>query len=114
MLSPSEAAAAIDTHAPRLPVVPVALRDAAGCVLRQAVKAERDQPPFDRVAMDGIAISSASFLSGTREFRIAGTQPAGAPMIPCPSSDACIEIMTGAMLPSGCDCVIPVERISVT
>jgi molybdopterin molybdotransferase len=27
-----------------------------GRVLRQSVKAERDQPPFDRVMMDGIAI----------------------------------------------------------
>lgn len=113
MLSPSEAAAAIASHAPRLPVAPVALRDAAGCILRQSVQAERDQPPFDRVAMDGIAIASKNVANGTREFRIVGTQAAGSPALVFCGDDECIEIMTGAMLPANCDCVIPVERITV-
>jgi molybdopterin molybdotransferase len=113
MLSPSEAAAAIATHAPRLPVAPVALRDAAGCILRQSVHAERDQPPFDRVAMDGIAIASKSVANGRREFKVAGTQAAGSPPLECSVVDECIEIMTGAMLPPNCDCVIPVERITL-
>src|SRR5437868_6904869 len=110
MLTPQEAATAIDVHAPRFPVIPVALRDAAGLVLRQTVRAERDQPPFDRVAMDGIAIST---LSNAREYRIVGTQAAGAPPLSLRNNDECIEVMTGAILPNGCDCVIPVERISV-
>jgi len=95
---------------PRLSVASVALRDAAGCVLQQSVKAERDQPPFDRVAMDGIAISSRS---ASREFRIAGVQAAGTAALTLTDSEECIEVMTGAMLPTGCDCVIPVERIDV-
>jgi molybdopterin molybdotransferase len=33
------------------------LTQAAGAVLRENIYAERDQPPFDRVAMDGIALS---------------------------------------------------------
>jgi molybdopterin molybdotransferase len=90
--------------------MPAALRDAAGCVLRQVVRAERDQPPFDRVAMDGIAIASRST---TRQFRIVGTQPAGAPPLQISNDDECIEVMTGAMLPHGCDCVVPVERINI-
>jgi len=113
MLSPADAAAAIAAHAPRLPVIPVALRDAAGCVLQQTVQAERDQPPFDRVAMDGIAIASSSTVSGQRTFRIVGTQAAGAMPLAITSDKECVEIMTGAMLPSGCDCVIPVERIVI-
>jgi molybdopterin molybdotransferase len=113
MLSPPAAAAAIVEHAPHLPIIPVALRDAAGCVLRQPVIAERDQPPFDRVAMDGIAIASSSVAQGHREFRIAGTQAAWAAPHPLIHSNECIEIMTGAMLPIGCDCVVPVERITV-
>jgi molybdopterin molybdotransferase len=110
MLTPAEAAAAIAAQAPRLPTIPVALRDATGCILRQRVVAERDQPPFDRVSMDGIAIASSS---GARDFRIAGTQAAGAPPLTLASPTDCIEAMTGAMLPIGCDCVIPVERIVV-
>jgi molybdopterin molybdotransferase len=114
MLSPADAAAAIVTHAPRLPTIPVALRDAAGCILKQAVFAERDQPPFDRIAMDGIAIASSSYAAGVREFRIAGTQAAGTAPFTLAQPNDCIEIMTGAMLPIGCDCVIPVERITVS
>ena len=29
------------------------------------------------------------------------------------NTDACFEVMTGAVLPTGCDCVVPVEKISV-
>jgi molybdopterin molybdotransferase len=113
MLSPAAATEAIAIHAPRLPTIPVALRDAAGCVLKQTVYAERDQPPFDRVSMDGIALVSDRVLAGQRDFRIAGTQAAGAAPLTLPSDNDCIETMTGAMLPAGCDCVIPVERIAI-
>jgi molybdopterin molybdotransferase len=85
----------------------------AGAVLREDVHAERDQPPFDRVAMDGIAIASASWRAGRREFRIAGTQAAGAPPRPLADPAACLEAMTGAMLPPGTDAVIPVELLQV-
>ncbi|MBC7982384.1 MAG: molybdopterin molybdotransferase MoeA [Candidatus Obscuribacterales bacterium] len=110
MLSPADATAAIESSVPRLPTSAVALRDAAGCVLQQVVVAERDQPPFNRVSMDGIAIASAS---KARAFRIAGTQAAGAAPLALANDNECTEAMTGAMLPTGCDCVIPVERITI-
>jgi len=113
MFSPADADAAIAAQAPRLPIIPVALRDAAGCVLRQIVTAERDQPPFHRVAMDGIAVVSSSVNTGHRDFRIAATQAAGAAPLTLANLSDCIEIMTGAMLPAGCDSVIPVERITI-
>jgi molybdopterin molybdotransferase len=110
MLSCAAAEDLIRTHAPRLPITPVALRDAAGLVLQQSVRAERDQPPFDRVSMDGIAVASNS---NARTFRIVGTQAAGAAPLVLKDPSECIEAMTGAMLPKGCDCVIPVERLRI-
>ena len=95
---------------PRWPAETVALDDAAGRVLRQTIVAERDQPPFDRVTMDGIAIAHSDYRIGQRDFPIQGTQMAGEPatrLVP----GCCIEIMTGASLPGGADCIIPVERI---
>jgi molybdopterin molybdotransferase len=92
----------------------VGYADAAGCVLRQQVRAERDQPPFDRVTMDGIALSYDALAGGARSFRIIGTQHAGDPVLSAGDPSHCIEIMTGAVLPTGCDCVIPVERIAVS
>lgn len=91
----------------------VAVAASVGKVLRQCVVAERDQPPFDRVTMDGIAISYADVEGGTRDFQIQGTQAAGDEQLTLQAGNA-IEIMTGASLPAGADCIVPVERISVS
>ena len=113
MLSIGEASAAILAAMPAAATTTVQLQQASGRVLQQTVIAERDQPPFDRVTMDGVAFAYADFDAGTRRFPIQAMQAAGDPTL---SLDAghCIEIMTGASLPDGADCIVPVERISVT
>ena len=63
---------------PRYPSEQVDLENAQGAILRQHVAAERDQPPFDRVTMDGIAIKYSALDSGNRTFSIRGIQAAGA------------------------------------
>ncbi len=113
MLTTAEATEAIAAAMPAFAATGVELRLATGRVLRQSVTAERDQPPFDRVTMDGIAIQYASFKTGNRQFRIQGQQHAGDAQQSLQDSDACIEIMTGAVLPDNTDCVVPVERTSV-
>jgi molybdopterin molybdotransferase len=113
MISPAAADAAIQAHAPSLPAEPRALAALAGAVLREPIHATRDQPPFDRVTMDGIAFSYAAYAAGRRRFRIAGTQAAGAPPATLEDPTACFEVMTGAMTPHGCDCVVPVEKLSI-
>jgi molybdopterin molybdotransferase len=113
MTTPADADAAIRTRVPTLPAEISTLNALPGAVLREAIVASRDQPPFDRVTMDGIAFSSAAFAEGRREFRIAGVQAAGEQRMVLASPDACFEAMTGAVLPQGCDCVVPVERIIV-
>lgn len=89
------------------------LAELAGTVLRESITATRDQPPFDRVTMDGIAFAFASWQDDRSTFRIAGTQGAGAPPLTLNDPGDCIEVMTGAMIPIGCDCVVPVENIEV-
>ena len=110
--TPAEAEALIRRYVQPLPVESRPLATLAGAVLAEAVCAERDQPPFDRVTMDGIAIASEDWRSGQRRFRIAGTQAAGQRPVPLPAGE-CLEVMTGAVLPPGSDCVIPVERLEV-
>lgn len=114
MLNCNEARDLIFSSVARFPDERVPLADACRRVLRQAVTAERDQPPFDRVTMDGIAVRHAALASGRREFCIAGTQHAGDDVQALNADDECIEVMTGSVMPPGADCVIPVERIEVS
>jgi molybdopterin molybdotransferase len=111
--TPARAEALIRERVQRLPVESRPLASLAGAILAQSVRAERDQPPFDRVTMDGVALSSAAWRDGRRQFRIAGVQAAGQPPLELRDPAGCIEAMTGAVLPRGCDCVVPVERLAI-
>jgi molybdopterin molybdotransferase len=86
------------------------LRACVGRILRQDVEAERDNPPFDRVCMDGVALASAEVAAGRSQFRVQATQAAGAVPLRPSGREMVIEIMTGAVLPPGTDCVIPLEE----
>ena len=90
----------------------VAAEDSTGRVLRQIVRAERDQPPFDRVTMDGIAFAWSDYDGGLCNFPIQGLQAAGDEVLSLQPGH-CIEIMTGAALPQNANCIVPVERITV-
>lgn len=114
MLTPAEADALIGQHLQCLPIESLPLAQCAGGVLRENIYAERDQPPFDRVAMDGIALDSQTVAGGRRSFPVQATQAAGDPPLTLAATGACIDVMTGAVLPVGCDCVVPVEELTVT
>jgi molybdopterin molybdotransferase len=91
----------------------LALQKTAGRVLAEDLVADRDFPPFDRVTMDGIAIHFDNFKNGQRIFSIENTQAAGAPALVLTNKNHCIEVMTGAMLPEGCDTVIRYEDLKI-
>ncbi len=112
VLTVAEARAAIRESMPDFDTELVPVEQAPGRILRQRVAAERDQPPFDRVMMDGIAIAHRDFAAGARAFPLQATQAAGDPALSLENGKA-VEIMTGAALPEGADCIVPVERISV-
>ena len=57
MISVEEAELIINNHAVPLESEAVPLAQSGGRILTQEVRADRDFPPFDRVTMDGIAIS---------------------------------------------------------
>lgn len=113
MLTTTEATNAIAAAIQKFAAENVSLDQANGRVLRQEICAERDQPPFDRVTMDGIAIRFSQLESGQRSFTIQGQQHAGDPQQTLNDAASCIEIMTGAVLPASSDCIIPVERINI-
>lgn len=111
VISPADAEKLVLDAMPAWPAEPCWLAEADGRILRADLAADRDLPPFDRATMDGFALRSSSLAAGVRDFRVEAVQPAGAaPAALGPADDACIEIMTGAPLPSGADCVVPYEE----
>ncbi|MFI4867719.1 MAG: molybdopterin molybdotransferase MoeA [Steroidobacterales bacterium] len=111
MIEPQAAETLISEHLACLPIESLPVGQCAGAVLRENIYAERDQPPFDRVAMDGVALASGAAANGRRRFRLQATQAAGDPPTALTSDENCVEVMTGAVLPGGCDTVVPVERL---
>lgn len=109
MLSPAAAAEIILAHSPLFPTEDCPLASAHGRILRSPVHADRDLPPFDRVTLDGYAVRAATVVPG-QPLRIAGTQAAGMMPLTLPAPDTCVEIATGAVLPTGADAVIPYEE----
>ncbi len=109
------------------------LLSARGRVLAQPVLADRDQPPFARSTRDGFAGRAEEWLrgglavagllrageswneplgesgGGSQSESLSGSQSGsrGEPV----GAGCCIEIMTGAPLPAGLDCVVMIEHI---
>lgn len=110
MLTPAEAEKLIGENLLTFLREDCPLASAHGRVLREDLVADRDLPPFDRVTMDGYALRSAALAGGTTLFRIEATQAAGMRAFTLGlGDDACVEVMTGAVLPEGADCVVPYE-----
>jgi molybdopterin molybdotransferase len=99
---------ATDLTAPATERVP--LLDCGNRVLAEAVRADRDQPPFDRSTRDGFAVRASEF--GDDALRIAGQVRAGEQWQGGALEDgSAIEIMTGAPIPEGADAVVMVEHV---
>jgi molybdopterin molybdotransferase len=111
MIDVEEADTILFQNIKTFPAVRVPLQQAFGLVLQEDLVADRDLPPFHHITMDGIAVNFTVWDKGNRKFTIEGVQKAGSPPLTLKDSRACIEVMTGAVLPEGCDCVVPVEQI---
>jgi molybdopterin molybdotransferase len=95
-----------------LEVVPV--QQALGRVLAADVISPIDVPAHDNSAMDGYAFDGAALCadSATRLQSI-GTVFAGSPYAGEVAAGQCLRIMTGAVMPAGCDTVVPQELCRV-
>lgn len=109
-----EALSILGAHAAQFPLEARELKDCIGLCLAEDLIADRDFPPFDRVTMDGIAISFEAFASGAREFSLEGIAPAGSPRQILQHPRHCLEVMTGAILPEHTDTVIRYEDLEIS
>ena len=112
MITVDDAEKTILCHALGMETVLCPLPRAHGKILREDICADRDLPPYDRVTMDGIAIAHSAWKQGCRRFKIEGTAQAGQAQARLENKkNGCIEVLTGAVLPEGCDCVVPYEDL---
>jgi molybdopterin molybdotransferase len=114
VVSYAEADRIVREHSDRLtsshPPESVELLDSLGRLLAEAVPADRDQPPFPRSTRDGFACRAAD-LTGPLPLEVVGSIRAGdAESIEVTAGKA-VEIMTGAPVPGGADCVVMVEHV---
>jgi molybdopterin molybdotransferase len=113
MISVEQALQTVLNSAQNFGVEEIPFLKSVGRILKEAIFADRDFPPFNRVAMDGIAIDFHQFKNGQRAFLIEGIQAAGSVQITLQNSKNCIEVMTGAVLPNHTNTVIRYEDVSV-
>ncbi len=114
MISLEEAIRRIDGAVDELPMVLAPLSEAVGACLGEDVIAPFDVPGFASSAMDGVAVR-ASDLKGNGPWKlpiqavIAAGDLVDEPLLPMNA----VRIMTGALLLSGADSVIPIENVRV-
>ena len=113
MISVEEAWQIIQSCKPNYGEISVPFEDALGRVLAEDIRADRDLPPFNRVAMDGIAIRYDDYLRGNRHYAVSQVVGAGDAPPDKLDKNTCFEIMTGASLPSCTDTVVPYEHLNV-
>jgi molybdopterin molybdotransferase len=86
------------------------LLDSLGMVLAEPVLADRDQPPFPRSTRDGFACRAADLAAGL-PLEVIGSIRAGDAVVIKVTAGKAVEIMTGAPVPAGADCVVMVEHV---
>ena len=91
----------------------VPLRDGLDRILAEDLLADRAVPPADNSAMDGYALRCADWPA-EGALALAGTATAGTPFKGALPAGQCVRIMTGALVPAGCDAVIMQEECEVT
>ena len=94
----------------------VSLDQAIDRILAENLLSPIDVPAADNSAMDGFAFDGSCLDTNSPEItlRIIGTAYAGKPFEGKIHQGECLKIMTGALMPEGCDTVIPQELTSAT
>ena len=119
VLSFEEARRVVEDHASHLSPggnETVDLLHAAGRILAEPIRADRDIPPFPRSTRDGYALRSADLAQLPAELTVIGEIKAGpqsADASPALNHGEAFSIMTGAPVPQGADAVVMVEYTSL-
>ncbi len=86
------------------------LADLSGRILAQDIASAFDIPPRDNSAMDGFAVRFEDIRTLPVNLEVTEDLPAGKVASKTVGKGQAIRIMTGAQIPDGADCVVPVEN----
>ncbi len=90
----------------------IPLAEANGRVLRKALRATRNQPPFAASSMDGYAVCGP--VTPKQQFHVVGEAAAGHAFEGVITPGQALRIFTGAPLPKGADRVLIQEDVTRT
>ena len=93
----------------RLGTERVGIEEAVGRVLAEPAVASGPIPPFPNSAMDGFAVLASDVASTPVTLSVNEDVPAGTVPTMAVDPGTATRIMTGAPMPDGADCVVPVE-----
>jgi molybdopterin molybdotransferase len=88
----------------------IEIEQSFGRILSESVLADRDYPPFDRSTRDGFAVRAADATAPGARLECVGELKAGGHLDLTVLPGQCVEIMTGAAMPTGADSVVMVEH----
>jgi molybdopterin molybdotransferase len=81
--------------------------ESAGRILAENIASDTDMPPFNRSAVDGYACHRSDLH---KDLDVLEVIPAGKEPVKMVGKNQCSKIMTGAIVPDGCDIVFMVEE----
>ena len=105
---------AISQHIPSLDQQQLAVGDALSRINAVSIPATRPKPFYDQSSRDGFALAAEPDAreDGRVIFRVVGEVAAGCGEQPPLQPGQTVRIMTGAMVPAGCERVVPFEVCS--
>lgn len=112
MISFAEAYQVVQDSTRHFGIETIPLAQGIGRILQEDWHGDRELPPYDRITMDGIAIHYDTAIQSDR-FPVAGIVAAGDPQSELFDATQCLEVMTGAVLPRGCDTIIRYEDVDI-
>ncbi len=90
-----------------LKILPI--EQALGSILAEDISATHNLPPYDNSAMDGYAVK---VLDSGKCVKVTHTIFAGDNSDEVLTLGNGIKIMTGAKIPDGCECIVPIEDVT--
>jgi len=91
----------------------IKLSNALQRTLASDVLSPMNVPPHDYSAMDGYAVRFGDLLNTPCKLKLIGSAYAGHEFDGRAAAGECVRIMTGALIPDGCDCVVMQEHVKI-